>query len=163
MWTWSSRRRTPVSGRVPIALASIVVATLALAGCNSGKARVASTELTTPQTTSDAFNKLPPATIQPGCPQLFGSVAKLTVDDGGLIPRCAIVTTSQKLQVKNAGKAFHNVQIEDLNANLSPGDTQYFEKLGKYLAPGLYLIWSWTESDVSVFPNFHGTLVLKAS
>jgi hypothetical protein len=143
--------------------AAVVVGAVVLGACHSGGSHVSSSDLTTPTTTAGLFNKLPPPTVQPGCPHLYGSVAKLTVDDGGLIPRCAIVTTSQKLQITNDGKQFHNVQIEDLNANLSPKDSQYFEKLGKYLAPGIYLIWSLTESDASVFPNFNGTLVLEAS
>jgi hypothetical protein len=161
MWTRRSRPRTPVR-RALTFTALLVVGAVMLGACHSGGSR-ASTDLTTPTTTPGFFNKLPPATVQPGCPVLYGDVAKLTVDDGGLIPRCAIVTTSQKLQVTNNGKQFHNVQIEDLNANLSPNDTQHFEKLGKYLAPGIYLIWSWTESDAAVFPNFNGTLVLKGS
>ncbi len=139
----------------------LALAALLLAACDSGTPHVSSTDLTSPTTGGGLFNALPTPTVPPGCPRLYGASATITVDDGGLIPRCATVTVDQKLQIKNTGKQFHNIQIEDLNANLSPNDTQYFDKLGKYLNPGIYLIWSWTESDTTVFPNFNGTLVLK--
>jgi hypothetical protein len=163
MSSWPARRRTRVRARALSVVSVLVVASAVLAACSSGSPSVSSTDLTAPTTTPGLFNRFPPVTVPPGCPTLYGSTATLTVDDGGLIPRCATVTTNQKLRIKNVGKSFHNVQIEDLNANLSPNDTQYFDKLGKYLGPGNYLIWSWTESDPSVFPNFNGTLVLKSS
>jgi hypothetical protein len=139
----------------------LVLPAALLGACNSGNPKVSTSDLT-PTTAGGPFT-LPTPTVSPECARLFGTTARITINDGGLSPRCVIVTAAQKLQVKNTGKLFHSVQIEDLNANLSPGDTQYFDKLGKYLTPGTYLIWSWTESDPAVFPNFNGTLVLRSA
>lgn len=154
-------RRTPSRYSAVVLPAMLMVATVVLVACSGDKANVSKSDITTPPS-AGGFNR-PAPTVPANCPPQSGPVARLTVDENGITPRCLVATTQQKLQIKNNGTSFHNIQIEDLNANLSPKDTQYFDQLGKYLSPGTYLIWSWTEADPSVFPNFNGTLVLKAS
>lgn len=85
----------------------------------------------------------------------------VTVNERGFDPRCVTVTAGQTLQLRNTGKAFHNLVLEDLNSNLPAGGTQSWEELGQYLAPGDYLLYSETERNAALYPGFHTTVVVK--
>lgn len=104
-----------------------------------------------------------PAPIPPGgCPAATGPRVTITVDDNGFRPRCLQVTTSQSLDVVNQGDAFHDVSIADLTANLGAGDDQPFGRIGRYLTPGTYAIFSTAEADRTASSPWLGRLIVAS-
>jgi plastocyanin len=171
-------RRAATRGGFVIAVAVIA----ALTGCtgsggSSGSSgSVASSTTSAPPASASTgpkktpvtiFGGLPPASVPPGgcapAPRGADATVVVTVNDAGFTPRCVTVATTQTLRLRNVGRLFHNAVVEDLSSNLAPGGSQTWDELGRYLAPGRYLLYSATQLNQSLYPGFHSTLVVEGS
>lgn len=158
MSTWPGlARRASTAGAVLALLVSVVV--LGACGGSGG-----STSSTGPRTSAPGIRGLPPPTVPAGgcspAPAGATTTVTVTVNESGFSPRCVTLTAAQTLRLRNTGKVFHNVAVEDLNANLAAGDTQNWDEVGQYLAPGAYVLYSGTERNPAVYPTFHTTLIV---
>jgi hypothetical protein len=170
-----ARRASAPGGIVAwLGLLASVVALGACAGSGSGASSTGSSRVTTTTSTRSSaataakppnFAALPPATIPAGgctpAPAAPGATVTMTVNDTGFSPHCITLTTTQTLRLRNAGRLFHNVVVEDLDSNLAPGGSQVWDELGQYLAPGRYVLYSGTERNQALYPTFHSTLVVQ--
>ena len=150
-----------------VAAALVGVLVLGSCGGSGSSSSSTSTAVTTAQTAKPGLGSLPPPTIPAGgctpAPAAPRATVTVTVDDRGFTPRCVTVAADQTLRLRNAGRIFHNVVVEDLNANLPAGGTQVWDELGQYFTAGAYLLYSGTESNPLLYPTFHTTLVVTGA
>jgi hypothetical protein len=87
-------------------------------------------------------NLKPPDSDQPTagiCDPASGDVVTVNISADVPSPRCVKVAGQQRLQVVNATDATVQVQLAQFNAQLQPGQAQFFDaSFESYLAPGVH-------------------------